>query len=110
MRGVVLRFEYGIISHMNATRVFYDKQVLPDDSVIEMVIWQLPKPEPDRPHGFKYRLYYGRHGIRLAGYENERGKGDHRHRGTKETVYRFLSVEALIADFINDVKRMRGES
>ena len=94
---------------MKATRVFYDKQVLPDDAVIEMVIWRLPKPEPGRPHGFKYRLYYGSNGVRLVGYDNERGKGDHRHRGTKEAAYSFKSVETLIADFIGDVKRMRGE-
>lgn len=101
---------YGTISHMKAIRIFYDKQVLPDDSVIEMVVWQLPRPEPDRQHGFKYRLYYGRNGVRLVGYDNERGKGDHRHRGTKETAYSFKSIEQLIADFIGDVKRMRGES
>ena len=83
---------------MKAVRVFYDKQVLPDDAVIEMVIWKLPRPEPDRPHGFKYRLYYGKNGVRLAGYDNERGKGDHRHRGAKEQPYQFKSVEALIAD------------
>lgn len=33
---------------------------------------------------------------------------DHRHVGDREEPYRFSSVEALIADFLSDVKRERG--
>lgn len=95
---------------MKAVRIFYDKQVLPDESVIEMVIWKLPRPEPGRPHGLKYRLYYGGDGVRLVGYDNERGKGDHRYRGIREERYQFTSVEALVADFTRDVLRKRGAS
>lgn len=95
---------------MKAVRIFYDKQVLPDDSIIEMVIWRLPKPEADRPHGLKYRLFYGNAKGRIVGYDNERGKGDHRHAKGRESAYRFESVEQLIADFIRDVNKARGET
>lgn len=95
---------------MKAVRIFYDKQVLPDDSILELVIWKLPAPEPGRQHSLKYRLYYGKDGVRIVGYDNERGKGDHRHRNDVEEQYRFESIEALIADFIHDVKHARGES
>lgn len=95
---------------MKAARIFYDKQVLPDDSIVEMVIWQLPKPEADRPHGLKFRLFYGNAARRIVGYDNERGKGDHRHFKGRESVYRFESVEQLIADFIRDVNIARGET
>ena len=95
---------------MKAVRIFYDKQVLPDDSIVEMVIWQLPNPEADRPHGLKYRLFYGNAERRIVGYDNERGKGDHRHFKGRETTYRFESVEQLIADFIRDVNKARGET
>jgi hypothetical protein len=95
---------------MKAIRIFYDKQVLPDDSIVEMVIWKLPAPEPERPHGLKYRLYYGKSGERIVGYDNERGKGDHRHRNNVEESYEFKTVEVLVADFLRDVKSARGES
>ncbi|MGE5793952.1 MAG: DUF6516 family protein [Bacteroidota bacterium] len=68
---------------------------------MEMVLWQLPTVTPDRPHGLKYRLYLGRGGKTLVRYDNETGKGDHRHVGADETEepYAFTTVERLIADF-----------
>jgi len=72
---------------------------------LEMVIWKLPAPSAERPHGLKYRLFYGRDGIRLVGYDNERGKGDHKHIGNREIPYRFMTVEQLVADFLADVER-----
>jgi hypothetical protein len=91
-----------------ATRIFYDKTVLPDGAVVELVIWQLPSTDTERPHGLKYSLFYGRDGVRMVGYDNERGKGDHKHLGDKESRYRFVSVEKLIADFLVDVENARG--
>ena len=92
-----------------ATRIFYDKAVLPDGAVVEMVIWQLPAPNAEREHALKYRLFYGRDGERIVGYDNERGKGDHKHIRGIESRYRFMSVEKLIADFLNDVEQIQGE-
>ena len=57
----------------------------------------------------KYSLFYGRPGERLAGYDNERGRGDHRHLVGKEELYSFSTPEQLIADFLADVRRLRGE-
>ena len=31
---------------------------LPDGSIVSIVIWLLPEPSTERPHGFKYRLNY----------------------------------------------------
>ncbi len=95
---------------MKAKRVFYDKQGLPDGAIIEMVIWQLPKASAERQHGLKYSLFYGKDGKRLIGYDNERGKGDHRHYGDDEESYVFETLEKLISDFINDVNALRGET
>jgi hypothetical protein len=44
-----------------------------------------------------------------GGYDNERGKGDHRHFRGVETAYQFSTVEQLIADFWRDVRRLRGD-
>jgi len=94
---------------MKAKRIFYDKAVLPEGSIVEMTIWQLPKASSERPHGLKYSLFYGRDGLRVVGYDNERGKGDHKHLGNVETRYKFVSVDKLVADFLADVERATNE-
>lgn len=97
------------VTIMEAKRIFYDKAVLPDGAVVEMTIWQLPRATTERPHGLKYSLFYGRDGQRVVGYDNERGKGDHKHLREVETRYKFESVEKMVADFLADVERARGE-
>lgn len=88
---------------MAATLLFRDKRTLASGAIVEMRIWQVPAPVPPSLHLLKYSLFYGRNGQRLVGYDNERGKGDHRHIGERELSYRFTSVEQLIADFLADV-------
>jgi Family of unknown function (DUF6516) len=98
----------GYSQQVKAERIFYDKAVLADGSIIEMVLWRLPQPSSDRPHGLKYRLFFGKDGIRIVGYDNERGKGDHKHLGGLERPYRFTSVEQLMEDFLADVAAANG--
>lgn len=93
---------------MKAQRIFYDKAVLADGAIVEMTIWRLPRATAERPHGLKYSLFYGRDGERIVGYDNERGKGDHKHLGEVESVYLFTSVEQMVADFLADVERANG--
>ena len=78
------------------------------DVTVEMVIWALPAPTADRPQGVKYRLYCGREGRCVVRYDNETGKGDHRHSGEDEEPYRFESLDKLIADFHQDYTRLTG--
>jgi hypothetical protein len=88
---------------MKASLLHYRKKELSDGSIIEMVIWLVPK-SGERPHGLKYRLHFGSPvGKCFVRYDNETGKGDHKHVGTTEERYRFTSVEGLIQDFENDV-------
>jgi len=98
------------VLHVQAKRVFYDHAEFPDGAIVEMTIWDVPKPVSGSAHRLKYSLFYGYPGRRIVGYDNERGKGDHRHLDNKEEPYRFSSVEALMADFLADVRRARGES
>ncbi len=95
---------------MVATRAFYDRGVYPDGAIVEMTIWLVPKSIKGSTHAFKYSLFYGYPGKRLVGYDNERGKGDHRHLEGREEKYVFSTVETLISDFLSDVKRIRGKS
>jgi len=98
---------WATLRNMPARKLFHKKQPY-RGGIVEMVIWALPEADPERPHGLKYRLVYVRDGERLVGYDNERGKGDHRHVGAREEPYRFISVDRLVADFLADVKGMSG--
>jgi hypothetical protein len=94
---------------MRAVLAFHDKQVLPDGAIVEMKIWQVPTSVLGSAHRLKYSLFYGMGGKKLVGYDNERGKGDHRHIGDRQERYDFTTVEGLIADFLADVRGLRGE-
>ncbi len=92
-----------------AERLSYFKMRYPDDAILEYVIWKLPQPTADRPHGYKYRYYYGKNGERLVGYDNESGKGDHKHIEGEEYPYVFVSLEQLTRDFLTDVLAHRAK-
>ena len=72
--------------------------------VIEGVILEVPAPVPPSAHRIKYRLVYIVDGQRVVGYDNERGKGDHKHIRGAQRAYRFEDVPTLIRDFLRDVK------
>jgi len=87
-----------------AKLIFHDRMEREDGAIIEMKIWLVPTPVPPSDHDFKYSLFFGRKGERIVGYDNERGKGDHKHIRGREYSYTFVSVRQLIDDFIADVK------
>ena len=92
------------MQHMKATLVARSKEVRDDGSIEEVVIWSLPEPLPPSKHSYKYRLYYGRLGEDRVRYDNERGKGDHRHVNGQELPYLFESLDQLLDDFDRDVQ------
>jgi hypothetical protein len=95
---------------MVAILIFHSKYLYHDGAIREMILWRLPTPTKNSRHGFKYRLFYGtKDGTSFIRYDNEKGKGDHRHLGDKEEPYRFINVETLIEDFLKDINRTRGE-
>lgn len=95
-----------MLANMPAILLHRERLDFDDGAVVEMVIWQLPEPIPGSRHRYKYRLYYGRAGKRIVGYDNERGKGDHRHLGNRELAYAFRDVATLVDDFWADVKEV----
>ena len=76
--------------------------------IVELVVWRVPTPVPGSDHFYKYRLFFGRRGHRIIGYDNERGKGDHRHVEGVQVRYRFTDLETLIADFTADTEQWRA--
>lgn len=83
------------------------KDVTPEGGVIELVVWRVPEPVPPTTHGYKYRAVYAQDGVRVVGFDNERGKGDHGHLDGAEFPYVFVGVERLIEDFIAAVQSKR---
>lgn len=57
---------------MKARLLHRDRFDFDDGTTVEMVIWSVPTPVAGSSHGYKYRLYFGRPGERLIGYDNER--------------------------------------
>ena len=83
--------------------------VYADGALREMVLWQVPRAV-HHPFGLKYRLYYGdAEGNCLVRFDNERGKGDPRHSIDRGEPYHFSDVDTLVADFLADIRRVRGE-
>lgn len=93
---------------MKAVLLLKSKEVLSDGAIIEMVIWRVPSPVDGSRHPYKYRLYYGRGGVRVIGHDNERPKGDHRHEAGVETPYIFTNVDQLVSDFLAAVRGRRN--
>lgn len=75
------------------------------DAVAHVVVWQVPQPVPGSAHLFKYRLAYVVNDACVLRYDNETGKGDHKHWGADELPYAFRGTDALMADFLADIER-----
>lgn len=84
------------------------KDIMPDGAILEVVVWKVPAPVPPAAHGYKYRAVYVVDGVRVVGFDNERGKGDHCHFDGMEVPYAFTGVEQLIEDFIAAVATRRA--
>jgi hypothetical protein len=96
-----------IMANMRAEPLLQERRVLAEDSFVELVVWQVPTPVAGSAHEFKYRLALVVKGMCVLRYDNESGKGDHRHLAGVETPYTFKSPARLLADFWDDVNLWR---
>ncbi len=94
---------------MQATRLLKTRIVYAETAFAELVLWRVPKPVAGSTHTYKYRLAYVVGGVCVVRYDNEAGKGDHRHFGEKEAAYVFDTPDSLLADFQRDVARWNRE-
>jgi uncharacterized protein DUF6516 len=94
---------------LRARRILHRKRRYDDGAISELTLWLVPDPVRGSGHSFRYRLFYGRPGERFVLYDNEPGKGDHRHYGRIEQTYEFTTPEQLIRDFLADVRRVRRQ-
>ena len=93
---------------MKAKALMHERHVLDERSFIEIVIWRVQASLPGSAHEFKYRLAFVVDGLCVLRYDNEVGKGDHKHIGDKQEPYAFTTHDALLADFLNDVHAWRS--
>jgi hypothetical protein len=99
-----------IVSNMKARELFNRRVSVTEQAFAELVLWELAEPISGCAHCYKYRLAFVVDGTCVLRYDNEAGKGDHRHVSGKEVKYRFVSEDKLVADFFEDVRRWRDEN
>ena len=92
---------------MNAQQMLDERHVLSNSSFVELVVWRLPAPLNGSSHSFKYRLAFVVNGSCVLRYDNEAGKGDHKHVGPEQFPYSFTTPKALLDDFWHDVDTWR---
>jgi hypothetical protein len=95
---------------MKATQLIHRRIAESEQAFAEYVIWELAKPLPGSRHKYKYRLAYVVNGECVLRYDNESGKGNHRHFGLIETTYIFSTPNKLMADFQRDIARWKREN
>lgn len=91
---------------MKATLVTRTRIVYSARAFAELVVWRLPGSK----HLLKYRFAYVVGRVCVVRYDNEAGKGDHRHVGGQQSAYGFSGPERLLADFQADIARWNDEN
>ena len=94
---------------MKAEPLLNERHQLGLDSFVELRVWRVPQPVKGSAHDLKYALAYVVDGVCVLRYDNEAGKGDHRHIGAAETAYAFTTPAVLLTDFWKDVDQWRPE-
>jgi hypothetical protein len=94
---------------MRAVLLMDERHVIADAVFVEIRVWRVPRRVPASAHDLKYSLALVVAGECVLRYDNEAGKGDHRHAAAGEAPYRFTTAEQLLDDFWKDVRAWRPE-
>ena len=81
-----------------------------EDRFAEIVVWKVDQPVPGSGHSYKYRLAYVVNERCILRFDNESGKGDHLHIRDEEVNYKFKSIESLLVDFQDQIRRLNDEN
>ncbi len=92
---------------MKAELLLRERHVIAKDAFVELRVWRVPRAVKGSSHSYKYSLALVAAGGCVLRYDNEPGKGDHRHAGRTEAIYKFTTPESLLRDFWRDVDRWR---
>jgi len=80
------------------------------ENLYEIVIWKIDRSSL-YPEAVRYRLAFIRSGEEkpVLLYDNHHPKGHHRHVGTNEEPYSFVTARQLVADFLAQAIALAGE-
>jgi hypothetical protein len=92
---------------MKAELLMRERLILSRRAFVEIVIWKVPQPLRASRHPFKYSLAYVANQRCAIRFDNETGKGDHKHLDEIEAPYIFSNLDSLQADFWAEVKKRR---
>ena len=81
---------------MDTVLLLEERHNLGEDRFVELMVWQVPRPVRASTHLFKYRLAFVVNGVCVLRYDNEAGKGDHRHVGAAESPYTFTTPDSFM--------------
>ena len=84
-----------------------ERVILSNRAFVEITIWKLAKPLDGSAHLYKCRLTHVVDEACVLRFDNEAGKGDHKHLHEIEVPYQFTDLDALQADFWAEVSRRR---
>jgi hypothetical protein len=93
---------------MKAELLFRKREGLTETAFVELVIWRVQEPVRGSGHAYKYSLALVSEGACVLRYDNEAGKGDHKHVADREVAYRFVDLATLQTDFWTDVEIWRA--
>ena len=91
-----------------AILIVHERRIDAVGCIMEIKVWRVPSPVRPAKHEYKYSLFYGRPGVKLVGFDNEQGKGDHMHIAGQERPYGFKDLDQLLADFFAEVRKAGG--
>lgn len=95
---------------MKARLLNRSRQDLGEGLTAHVRLWLLPAPVPGSAHRFKYSFAFVCDEVCAVRYDNERGKGDHRHFGQEEFDHDFIDIRTLDRDFWRDVREWRVQN
>ncbi|MCY4503561.1 MAG: DUF6516 family protein [Alphaproteobacteria bacterium] len=88
---------------MDAELQFDDRFVLSDRAFAQVKVWRVPIAVRGSSHGLKYSFALVVDNECVLRFDNEAGKGDHRHMNGIETPLEFDNLTGLLADFWKEV-------
>ncbi len=92
---------------MSARLLLRERRIVGEDRFAEVVIWHVPGPVRGSDHAYKYSLAFVVGGVCVLRFDNEAGKGDHKHLGEAEVAYEFATLPQLVTDFWDAVEAWR---
>lgn len=82
-----------------------ERRIIGEGRFADIAIWEVPNAVGGSLHPFKYRLAFVVDEICVLRFDNEAGKGDHRHLGDEQIPYDFIDLDRLVNDFWREIER-----